>query len=421
MKSTGRIGFIGLIGILVANAYALDTQLRGFSEARFGMRTQNDPQEDQQSLAEWRTQFDALTYFDQAQFQARADLLYDALADDPERIDLEAGEGFIDLREFNLLFTPVSWADVKAGRQILTWGTGDLLFINDLFPKDWNSFLLGRDEEYLKAPSDALFASFFPAFATIDVAYTPRFDADRFIDGSRVSYWNGMDIVGQNMVIDPERPDDWFRDHEVAVRAYRTVKGYETSLYAYHGFWKSPVGFDPVIQNFYFPHLNVYGASANGTFRGGILNAEAGYYDSREDRDGDNPNVPNSEIRVMTGYEREVRRNLTAGLQYYVEWMMDYDAYKTGAPADTARDEFRHVTTLRLTQMLMNQNLMLGLFVFYSPSDNDAYLRPNASYKLDDHWTLTASGGLFYGEDKHTFFGQLKDNSNVNLGVRYSF
>ena len=38
-----------------------------------------------------------------------------------------------------------------------------------------------------------------------------------------------------------------------------------------------------------------------------------------------------------------------------------------------------------------------------------------------NHWTITASGGLFYGEDKHTFFGQLKDNSNVNLGVRYSF
>ncbi|MFW6031595.1 MAG: hypothetical protein ACOC9T_03300, partial [Myxococcota bacterium] len=32
-------------------------------------------------------------------------------------------------------------------------GTGDLVFLNDLFPKDWRSFLLGRDLDYLKAPS----------------------------------------------------------------------------------------------------------------------------------------------------------------------------------------------------------------------------------------------------------------------------
>jgi len=51
----------------------------------------------------------------------------------------------------------------------------------------------------------------------------------------------------------------------------------------------------------------------------------------------------------------------------------------------TARDEARHVLTLRLTQMLMNQNLMFSLFSFYSPSDNDAYFRPIITYKITDH------------------------------------
>ena len=49
--------------------------------------------------------------------------------------------------------------DVKLGRQVLTWGTGDLLFLNDLFPKDWVSFFAGRDDEYLKAPSNTLRAT----------------------------------------------------------------------------------------------------------------------------------------------------------------------------------------------------------------------------------------------------------------------
>ena len=426
MKRIATIGGMGLIGLigLVQGAAALDTELHGFVDGRAGVRTQNDPQEDDRSLTEVRFQLDSLTYLEQATVQARADFVYDELADDIGKIDLENGDGFIDLRELNMLFTPTDIMDVKVGRQILTWGTGDLLFINDLFPKDWNSFLLGRDEEYLKAPSDALFASLFPAIGSLDIAYTPRMDADRYVDGRRLSYWNPatQSIVGQNAVVDADRRDDWFQDHELAVRFYRPLFSYEGALYAYHGFWKSPNGFDPSTGNAYFPRLNVYGGSVRGTLGDALVNAEAGYYDSREDRAGDHPFVPNSEVRFLTGYEREVVKNLTAGMQYYMEWMMDYDGYLGGVPsADTARDEVRHVLTLRLTKMLMNQNLMIGLFTFYSPSDNDAYFRPNVTYKLTDHWTVTANGNIFVGEDRHTFFGQFEDNSNVNLGVRYSF
>lgn len=419
-----RIGLIGLIG-LTQNIFALDTELHGFVDGRAGARTQNDPHEDDRSLTEIRLQLDSLTYIDRTTVQARADLVYDDLADDLEKIDLETGDGFMDLRELNVLFTPIDIADMKVGRQILTWGTGDLLFINDLFPKDWNSFLLGRDEEYLKAPSDAVFASFFPAFGSIDFAYMPRMDADRYVDGRRLSYWNPMaqSVVGQNAIIDADRQDEWFQDHEIAVRYYRPVLSYEGALYAYHGFWKSPGGFNPSTGNAYFPHLNAYGGSVRGSLGSGLINAETGYYDSREDRSGDDPFVPNSEIRFLTGYEREVAKNLTAGMQYYIEWMMDYDDYKATlpTPADTARDEVRHVLTLRLTKRLMNQNLILGLFTFYSPSDNDAYLRPNVTYKLTDHWMVMANGNVFIGEEDHTFFGQFEKNSNVNLGVRYSF
>ena len=404
------------------SSFALDTELHGFAEGRAGIRTQNDPYEADRSLTELRAQLDSKIYLERGEFSTRADFVYDDLAADRGKVDLETGDGFIDLREFNLLFTPVDWADVKAGRQILTWGTGDLLFINDLFPKDWNSFLLGRDEEYLKAPSDALFASFFPTIGTFDVAYMPRMDADRYIDGRRISYWNPMTqrLAGQNAVIDAQQRDEWFKDHEIAARFYRPLGSWEGALYAYHGFWKSPQGMNA--GGAYFPRLNTYGASLQGTVRSGLVKVETGYYDSREDRGGSNPMVPNSEARFLTGYEREVAENLTAGAQYYVEWMMDHDQYTATLPfPGTARDEFRHVLTLRLTQMLMNQNLILSLFTFYSPSDNDAYFRPVATYKINDHWKVTANGNIFVGEDNHTFFGQFRNNSNVNLGIRYSF
>ncbi|HEY5621356.1 MAG TPA: hypothetical protein VIR77_02025, partial [Pontiella sp.] len=187
ISATGWIGLIGVMGLL-QNAQAMDSVLHGFVDGRLGMRTRNDPVQDDRSLSELRLQFYSLTYLDRVTIQARADFVYDELNDDIEKVDLEIGDGFVDLRELNILFTPIDIMDVKAGRQILTWGTGDLLFINDLFPKDWNSFLLGRDEEYLKAPSDAVFVSFFPAAGNFDVAYSPRMDADRYVDGRRISY-----------------------------------------------------------------------------------------------------------------------------------------------------------------------------------------------------------------------------------------
>jgi hypothetical protein len=311
------IGLISLIG-LIPTAYALDTELHGFAETRVGARTRNDPTQDQMSLAEARLQLDSLTYFEASELQIRADLLYDALADDLDDIDLDRGTGFIDIRELNYLFSPLDSADLKIGRQILTWGTGDLLFINDLFPKDWNSFLLGRDEEYLKAPSDAIYASWFPSIGSFDFVYTPKFDSDRYIDGTRLSYWSPVPppggITGQEFTAD--KRDDWFKDHEISMRYYRPVLSWEGSLYLYNGFWKSPVGVD-FTSGPYFPRLNAYGASAKGSVGSALANVEIGYYDSTQESSGTKL-IPKDEFRVLTGYVREVGKDLTAGVQFYL-------------------------------------------------------------------------------------------------------
>ena len=135
-------------------------QISGFAETRGGFRTQNDPSQKDASIGEGRLQLQAERSLENLHVSFTSDFLYDEITEE-HSIDLERGEGWFDLREASLLYRLGNFADVKLGRQVLTWGTGDLIFINDLFPKDWNSFFIGRDEEYLKAPSDALKASFF--------------------------------------------------------------------------------------------------------------------------------------------------------------------------------------------------------------------------------------------------------------------
>ena len=401
----------------------MEIDVHGFVDLRAGTRITEDAYEKDTSLLESRLQLDLNRVGDIVTLQVRADFLYDDIPKETD-LHLEDGTGFIDLREANILFSPFDLMDTKIGRQILTWGTGDLLFLNDLFPKDWQSFFCGRDVEYLKAPSDALFISIFPDFANIDLAFTPRFDPDRFISGERISYYNPLlgRRSGRDAIVEDRKPDDWFKDSEISLRISRDISGYELAFYGYNGFWKSPAGMDPVRQEAIFPDLTVFGASIRGQLKNGLFNLETAYYNSRDDTSGDNPFIPNSEIRLLAGYEQELARDFSGALQYYLEYMKDYGNYRAALPAgNNSKDKDRHVLTLRLTKLALNQNLTLSLFCYYSPSDKDAYFRPNIKYKLSDSLMITAGGNFFTGSDDYTFFGQFEKNSNIYTGVRYSF
>ncbi|MFP3871038.1 MAG: hypothetical protein ACLFVT_09205, partial [Syntrophobacteria bacterium] len=252
----------------------------------------------------------------------------------------------------------------------------------------------------------------------------PRFDADRFADGTRLSFFDPAldDLRGEDMPVETDRPDTWFKDDELALRVYRNIGTYELAAYWYYGFWKGPSGADPDTGENIFPELSAYGASIRGPLGAGIGNVEFSWYDSREDRDGDDPFVENSQLRFLVGYEQEVATDLTLGLQYYLEYMLDYEKYTDNLPEGSpSREEDRHWITLDLNQELMAQNqLVLGLFIFYAPSTGDAYFRPIVTYDATDRWKIQVGGNIFTG-DQETFFGQFEKNSNVYGAVRYSF
>lgn len=411
-----------------ARDWSLPEELRGYAELRGGMRLGEDPVQDDVSLAEARLQLGYDRYIPEllprGNFRFTGDFIFDPVTSDQDNIDLEEGRGFFDLRELWLSMTPLEFLDLKIGRQILTWGTGNLLFLNDLFPKDYQSFFLGRDVDYLKAPSDALKASLYHDLANLDIVYTPRFDADRFVDGSRLSFFDPAlgGLRGEKRPLETERPDDWFDDYEIAARIYRNFGAYEIALYGYHGFWKGPAGTDPRSGKSTFPELTAAGASLRGPTGPGIGNLEFAAYLSPDDPDGDDPFVRNGESRFLAGYEQEVATDLTIGLQYYLESMHDYDAYRDNLlPGASARKKDRHWITLDITRELLAQNqLVLSLFTFYDLSVNDVYFRPGATYDVTDRWQLQLGANIFLG-DRDTFFGQFQENTNAYAALRWSF
>ena len=393
----------------------------GFWDTRVGVRTRNDPYEKTFSMAETRLQLELSKAMDALAFDLMLDFVYDPILND-YGIDLTTGDGWLDLRKASVSARPLSFMDVKVGRQILTWGAGYLIFLNDMFPKDWNAFFIGRDTEYLKAPSDAVKVSVFSDLVNLDMVYMPVFESDRYIDGRRLSHYLATlgRRAGRDAIVRDVPRDRWFTDDEIAWRAYQTAGGVELALYGYYGYWKSPAGVEPTPPfRATFPPLTVYGASIRGNLGRGIANAEVAYYDGRNGRD---PYVRNSEFRLLLGYEQEIAKELTLGVHYYLEQVNHFKAYLESLPPGAPHSaNGRHVVTIRLTQLAMNQNLKLSLFGYWSPSDRDAYLRPHVHHKLDDHWSAEVGANVFFGRYEYTFFNQFAYDTNVFFTVRYGF
>ncbi|NOY44305.1 MAG: hypothetical protein GXP50_02450, partial [Deltaproteobacteria bacterium] len=151
-----------LAALAAGPAAAQELPFHGFVEAAAASRVvDDDTTADDMLLEEARFQVDLIHEVDAATMEFRADFLHDGVA----------GESQLDVREANIVLTPLESLDLKIGRQVLTWGTGDLIFLNDLFPKDWQSFFIGRDDEYLKKPSDAVRASWYGEVLNLDVAW----------------------------------------------------------------------------------------------------------------------------------------------------------------------------------------------------------------------------------------------------------
>ncbi len=415
-------GFILLM--LSGSGYAAFPEIHGFLEMDVGVKVSDDnTKKDNFNLLEQRLQLKSLYYFEGENYlsQKGASLSFKGDFTVDEYFD---GKTDFDLRELNFSLTPFDFMDLKAGRQILTWGTGDYLFVNDMFPKDYRSFFIGRDDEYLKKPSDALKTSFYPAWGNVDFVVS-AFRSNTTPKGDRLSFYDSFQggIVGTSSDRLLSGPGLSLSNNEYAVRYYRSLGSNELAVYYFNGFDKNPTSYqDEAARELFYRRLDVYGWSLRGPFAGGIGNVEFGYYNSRQDSNGDNRLIANSMIKFLSGYTKDLGNDLKIGFQHLYEQRLDYDNYLANRfPTDLLFDESRHLLTQSISKLFKNQTVRVSLFNFYSPTDNDGYARPAVSYDVTDQWKVTFGGNFPWGENDMTEFGQMKRNKNIFLRARYSF
>jgi hypothetical protein len=239
-------------------------------------------------------------------FSAKVDLFHDAVADEAV---VEIREAYLDVGSAAI--------GARVGRQIVTWATGDLLFINDVFPKDWTALFTGRPLEYLKLGSDAVKVNAQLGAAGLEAIAVPFLEADRLPSAERFFYFDPFLGITQRR---SEEPASDFENTEVALKVSGSLSGWELALYTHRGYYRTPIMVPdatavPPSLSMRYPRRNVYGGSVRGAALGGVVSFEAGYYDSREDGSGTDPLVPNSQALFLAGYQRQLSADFTVGLQ----------------------------------------------------------------------------------------------------------
>ncbi|MBI4715056.1 MAG: hypothetical protein HY760_03815, partial [Nitrospirae bacterium] len=110
-----------------------EVSLHGFVQGNYAGRVTGEeppvPDGGDFILGEERFQLKLTGSSDGAGFFVKTDLFQDTVA---RTSDLDVREAYLDYSARSF--------DLRAGRQIITWGVGDLLFINDTFPKDYAAF-----------------------------------------------------------------------------------------------------------------------------------------------------------------------------------------------------------------------------------------------------------------------------------------
>jgi hypothetical protein len=397
-----------------SDAWAADVSLHGFAQGNYARNTvTGNPDGRDNKLSEERVQVKLEAAQDPVRLYIKSDAFYDNM--DQHSI-LELREGYAD-------YTSAKW-DARVGRQVVTWGVGDLLFINDVFPKDYEAFFSGRPLEYLKKGADAAKVGVYPGFASIELIAIPYFEPNNYPDPKRFWMYDPLSGITTRETQDPYKD---LRKTETALRIYRDVAGFDASLYYYHGYSRQPSALPdnslaPTKLTLFYPGLSVYGASLQGRAWEGVLSLEAGYYDSRQDRGGTDPMVPNSQARCLAGYQAQLWEDFTAGLQYYGEYMTDYAEYGNSLPSGFPKEKrlYQHAS-IRLTQFLLHQTMRLSFFAFYGLSDEDYLLNPEFKYNVSDSIWLAVGGNFFGGGEPWTQFGQLAKDDNVYVQARYEF
>jgi hypothetical protein len=326
--------------------------------------------------------------------------------------DGAVGHSSVLVREGYLDWTLSPRLSLRAGRQVITWGVSDYLFVNDIFPKNYDAFFTGKPFDHMKEAVDALKANAAAGANEIDLVVA-RPGADQAPSDRRFAATApppGMRFGAAQR-----------HGADIAARLARRLGRWDAAFYLarYHSrdAALNPAGAMPRWEMRPLRHA---GASVAGPLGSGVLMAELAYMDGKARAGNMNRFFVGSQVKALVGYSAELGDDFGASLQYHHEMAADYADYRATL-ADGIPPVARHRQTLyfKLHKKLHHQTLSLGIQGF-AALDGGNYINPFAMYAIADGLNLEAGANLF-GGTATSRYGTMKHDSNAYASLRYSF
>ena len=152
--------FILLQVIMDAQTGEMDLYLSGFADTYYAVRT-SSPFDFMSSRSRLRTELNISK--DDAFLFISINTVYNSIL--PEQTGLHLREAFFQ-------YSTENW-DIKAGRQIITWGVADGLRVTDLVsPMDYTEFL-AQDYDDIRVPVNGIRAKYFNTLFDLELVFLP--------------------------------------------------------------------------------------------------------------------------------------------------------------------------------------------------------------------------------------------------------
>lgn len=317
-----------------------------------------------------------------------ANLVYNAI--------LKDRTGF-QLRETYAYYTNSHW-DIRAGRQIITWGVADALRLTDIIsPMDYTEFL-AQDYDDIRIPVGALRLRYSREKWCLEAVAVPISSFFELPTEEENPWSVGELTIGKE-------PKHKLYNMEYGGRLSFFLSGIDFSFSALHTWNKTPVFHNAIGE---YHRMTMLGADMSVPINKFVVRGEFAEY--------------LNEAQQTIGAEKIARASSTnalIGLDWYAgnDWSLSAQyAHKYVAYGEHNNSG---LATFRISKDLFNNTLNLQSFAYLDVENGGVYNRLSADYALNDQ-LHTLIGYDFFHADKGTFSVYDK-NSEVWLKLKYSF